>query len=325
MNNFNRYKFFPINNNLNSKQVEPLISEFIVKKKEIDEFEIKDISSLETIKQNSIIFIGKDLEIKNFDQKNLIFITNNEFLFDNISLKNIFFVKDLDKSYNTLVNYMYLHEDRIEFIDEFDKINNSCISKYCKIDSSAKIGNNCVIGRGVEIGSNVIIKNNVVIKNSIIKNNVIISDNSTIGGTGFGFNLKNMGSTNVNPHIGIVYLDKNVNIGTNCTVDRAKLDVTYIGANSMLDNFVHIGHNVKLGENACIAAQSGISGSVKIGKNFLAGGQSGFAGHISIGDNVIVAAKSGVTKNIKSNSIIAGFPAIDIKEWKKNIIRNKKK
>ena len=92
----------------------------------------------------------------------------------------------------------------------------------------------------------------------------------------------------------------------------------------MLDNLIHIAHNVVLGKNTCIAAQTGISGSVTIGDNVIIGGQVGFAGHIKIGKNVIVAAKSGVTKNIKDNSVIAGFPAIDIKEWKKNIINQKK-
>ena len=79
-----------------------------------------------------------------------------------------------------------------------------------------------------------------------------------------------------------------------------------------------------MSDNACIAAQTGISGSVIIGKNSTIGGQSGFAGHIKIGDNVVIAAKSGVTKNIKDNSVVAGFPAIDIKEWKKMVIRQKK-
>ena len=92
----------------------------------------------------------------------------------------------------------------------------------------------------------------------------------------------------------------------------------------MIDNLVHVGHNVSIGENACIAAQTGISGSVKIGNNVTIGGKAGFAGHIKIGDNVIIAARSGVTKNIKDNSTVAGFPAIDIKEWKKNIVRNRK-
>ena len=92
----------------------------------------------------------------------------------------------------------------------------------------------------------------------------------------------------------------------------------------MIDNMVHIGHNVLIGKNACIAAQTGISGSVKIGDNVTIGGQVGFAGHISIGQNVIIAAKSGVTKNIKDNSVVAGFPAIDMKEWKKDVIRLRK-
>ena len=92
----------------------------------------------------------------------------------------------------------------------------------------------------------------------------------------------------------------------------------------MIDNMVHIAHNVLIGNNACIAAQTGISGSVIIGENVTIGGQVGFAGHISIGNNVVVAAKSGVTKNIKDNSVVAGFPAIDIKEWKKKIIKERK-
>ena len=92
----------------------------------------------------------------------------------------------------------------------------------------------------------------------------------------------------------------------------------------MIDNLVHIAHNVEIGDNACIAAQTGISGSVIIGNNVTIGGQAGFAGHLKIGDNVVVAAKSGVTKNILDNSVVAGFPATDIKVWKKNIIRNRK-
>ena len=92
----------------------------------------------------------------------------------------------------------------------------------------------------------------------------------------------------------------------------------------MIDNMVHIAHNVIIGESACIAAQTGISGSVTIGDNVTIGGQVGFAGHIKIGDNAVIAAKSGVTKNIKDNSRVAGFPATDIREWKKNLIRQKK-
>ena len=92
----------------------------------------------------------------------------------------------------------------------------------------------------------------------------------------------------------------------------------------MIDNLVHIAHNVQLGDYACIAAQTGIAGSVTIGKNVTIGGQVGLAGHIKIGQNVVIAAKSGVTKDINDNSVVAGFPAIDIKEWKRKIIKEKK-
>ena len=92
----------------------------------------------------------------------------------------------------------------------------------------------------------------------------------------------------------------------------------------MLDNLIHIAHNVSIGSNACIAAQTGISGSVFIDNDVIIGGQVGFAGHIKIGKESIIAAKSGVTKSIKPKSIVAGFPAIDIKKWKKIIIKLKK-
>ena len=153
---------------------------------------------------------------------------------------------------------------------------------------------------------------------------MVISDNSCIGTSGFGFDFNNRGSLNLNPQLGVTIIDDNVHIGSSCTIDRGKIDITYIGKNSMIDNMVHVAHNVIIGNNACIAAQTGISGSVKIGDNVTIGGQVGFSGHITIGENVIVAARSGVTKNIQDNSVVAGFPAVDIKEWKKNIIRQRK-
>ena len=132
------------------------------------------------------------------------------------------------------------------------------------------------------------------------------------------------GASFLNPQIGIVYIDNNSRIGSGCTIDRAKIDTTYIGRNCMIDNLVHIAHNVHISESACIAAQTGISGSVFIDKNVTIGGQVGIAGHLNIGKNVIIAAKSGVTKNINENSAVAGFPALDIKLWKKILLDEKK-
>ena len=319
---YNKYDFYDLNKKIPSIDIKDALGDLIIDKSINFNFEIQNICSLENINSSSAIFINSDKDITLLEDNILVITNNKKFL---KKYKNCVLVKDLNKSFKVLADYIYLHDDSLNFRDEFNFINNSSISKLSKIDPSVKIGRNCVIGRGVVIGKNTIIKNNVIIKNSIIRNNAIISDNSTIGCTGFGFDLSNMGSINLSPHIGIVYIDENVSIGSNCSIDKAKIDFTYIGKNSMIDNLVHIAHNVVIGNNACIAAQTGIAGSVKIGNNLICGGQSAFAGHITIGDNVLVAGKSGVTKNLKDKSSVAGFPATDINKWKKSIILNRKK
>ncbi len=322
--NFSRQNFHPIKKKIKSNNLKNIIKDDIIDQRLNLSFEIHDISSMDTYRDNSILFLDKFIDIKQYDSKNIILITNNKKIFDNKIIQNIIFVKDINNCFNNIINYIFSHDDSLDYLDKFDLINNSYISKDAKVHKTSKIFSNCVIGKGVEIGKNCIIKNNVVIKNALIKDNVVISDNSSIGTTGFGFDFKKRGSLYLNPQIGIVIIDQNVHIGSSCTIDRGKIDYTYIGKNSMIDNIVHIAHNVKIGKNACIAAQTGISGSVIIGDNVTIGGQAGFAGHIKIGKNVVIAAKSGVTKNINDNSIVAGFPAIDIKEWKKRIIREKK-
>ena len=322
MRSFNRENFFPIKNKINTDFLSTFLGEGLLSSKISNNFEIFDISSLSIIRNNSLLFLENELNIKNIESKNLHVISNSK---ENLKYyENISIVKNLNTSYNEILNYLFFHDDNKNFPDEFSLVNGSYISKYANIDKSSEIGKNCFISRGVEIGKNCVIKNNVVIKNSIIGNNVIISDSTSIGTTGFGFDFKTRGSQHLNPQLGIVIIDDGVHLGARCSIDRAKIDFTLIGENSMVDNMVHIGHNCVIGKNACIAAQTGISGSVTIGQNVTIGGQVGFAGHIIIGDNVIIAAKSGVTKNIKDNSVVAGFPAIDMKEWKKNIIRQKK-
>ncbi len=321
---FDRKNFFSIKNKYDSNSIIKIINESLINKRITNNFDILDISSLTIPRDNSVLFLDKKISFSGLNLNTILFVTDKEYIFNNEKLINILLVKNISSTWNTIINSIYSHEDSIDYDDEFIYSNNSYISKHAKIDSTSKIFNNCVIGKGVEIGKNCIIKNNVVIKNSLIKNNVVVCDNTSIGTTGFGFDYKVRGSSFLNPQIGIVILDDNVYIGSGCTIDRAKIDYTYIGKNSMLDNLIHVAHNVIIGQNACIAAQTGISGSVVIGNNVTVGGKVGFAGHLKIGDNVVVAARSGVTKNIKENSVVAGFPAIDIKEWKKNIIRQRK-
>ncbi len=321
---FSRSNFFFKQNSVKSNDLKKIIKNNFINQRIKANFEINEISSLKNFKDNSILFLDKDLQFTKSKLNNVIIITNDQKLFNIKKFQNIILVKKLNDAFIEVINYLFSHEDSLSYEDEFKYLNNSYISKNAIIDNSSKILNNCVIGKGVEIGKNCIIKNNVVIKNSVIKDNVVICDNTSIGTTGFGFDSNKRGSSNLIPQIGIVIIDDNVHIGSSCTIDRGKIDATYIGKNSMIDNMVHIAHNVLIGHNACIAAQTGISGSVTIGENVTIGGQVGFAGHISIGNNVVVAAKSGVTKNIKDNSVVAGFPAIDIKEWKKKIIKERK-
>ncbi len=322
MKNFKRENFFPLKKkymieDLN-KLIEPETNIFKLKKN----FFVNDISSLSTLRDCSIIFLESELNNINISSKDIHVVTDkqeNIKYYDSISI-----VKNINKAYNCILNALFYHEDQSGFPDEYEYVNGSYISKFCKINNNVEIGKNCLISRGVEIDENTIIKNNVVIKNSLLGKNVIICDNSSIGTTGFGFDFNLRGSLHLNPQIGVVIIEDNVHIGASCAVDRGKIDSTLICKNSMIDNMVHIAHNVTVGENCCIAAQTGISGSVKIGKNVTIGGQAGFAGHIKIGNNTVIAARSGVTKDIKENSVVAGFPAVDIKEWKKNLIRQRK-
>ncbi len=196
------------------------------------------------------------------------------------------------------------------------------IAENCSISKNVIIENNVIIDRGVNIGENTFIGNNCVISNAIIGKNCVIESGTIIGGSGFGFAPNEKISIQ---HIGNVIIGDNVKIGSNCTIDRASIDSTIIEDNVRLDNLIQVAHGVKISMNSIIAAQVGIAGSTLIGSNCIIGGQAGISGHLKIGNNVKIAAKSGVTKNVKDNMTIAGFPAIDIRKWKKNIIKLNKR
>ena len=201
---------------------------------------------------------------------------------------------------------------------EFDKKvkfgKNVLIGKNVSIGSNCLIGHNTIIEKNVSIGENCSIGSNTIIRNSLIKNNVKILDNCVIGKHGFGFfPMKN--SNLRYPHIGIVIIEDNCEIGSNATIDRGSMSNTIIGKNTYLDNQIHIAHNVNIGENSIIAGQVGIAGSSIIGKNVRIGGQAGISGHLKIGDNVDIAGGSGVIKDIPNNTKVMGYPAKNIREF----------
>jgi UDP-3-O-[3-hydroxymyristoyl] glucosamine N-acyltransferase len=209
---FDRNQFHPLKNKINNSIIKTLLNNHVVDHKLFDDKEITKFCSLNNLNDNSILFVDikNTSSFKTNDKSNLILFTNDKDFFSDVDKINIFLIDDIDKSFLILANFMFHHEDQIDFEDEFNLINNSYISKYASVHKTSKIYNNCVIGRGVQIGKNCIIKNNVVIKNAIIKDNVLIGDNTSIGTSGFGFNLNNLGAKNLLPQIGIVVIDENV-------------------------------------------------------------------------------------------------------------------
>jgi len=205
---------------------------------------------------------------------------------------------------------------------------NTQIGDFVSIKENTQLGDNCIILDNCSIGPNVFIASDTTIypnnsiSNTIIGSFSVIQSGCSIGDPGFGFFSKDK---TIIQHIGNVIIGNNTNIGSNCTIDRATLDSTIIGNQVRIDNLVHIAHNVKIGDETIIAGQTGIAGGTEIGNNCLIGGQVGINGHITIGNKVTIAAKSGVTKSIADNLIIAGFPAIDIRKWRKIIINQIRK
>ena len=154
----------------------------------------------------------------------------------------------------------------------------------------------------------------MIIRNTIIEDQVNILDGCVIWKKGFGF-FPNKEKNIRYPHIGIVIISKNCEIGCGATIDRGSMSNTIIGKNTYLDNQIHIAHNVNIGENSIIAGQVGIAGSSIIGKNVRIGGQAGISGHLKIGDNVDIAGGSGVIKDIPNNTKVMGYPAKNIREF----------
>jgi UDP-3-O-[3-hydroxymyristoyl] glucosamine N-acyltransferase len=215
------------------------------------------------------------------------------------------------------------------------------VGKNGKIDPTASIGPNCVIsdhvtiaantvilagcyiGEGVEIGENTRLDANVTIYHRvIIKNRVIISSGTVIGSDGFGI-AKHQGVWHKVPQLGSVIIEDDVEIGSNCSIDRGAIDNTVIEKGVKLDNLIQIGHNVRIGEHTAMAGCVGVAGSTTIGKNCLVGGSAGFSGHLTIADNVVITGDTAVTKSIREPGIYSSGVGglVTNLEWKKTSAR----
>ena len=205
---------------------------------------------------------------------------------------------------------------KVKFENSVQYGHNVLIGENVKIGKNCLIGHNTIIEKNVIIGSNCSIGSNVILRNSIIEDNVSILDGCIIGKKGFGF-FPNKQKNLRYPHIGIVFIGENSEIGSGTTIDRGSMSNTIIGKNTFLDNQIHIAHNNKIGDNCIIAGQVGFAGSSIVGNNVMIGGQAGISGHLKIGNNVQIGGGSGVIRDISDNSKVMGYPSKDLRKFLK--------
>ena len=263
-----------------------------------------------------------------------ITIVNNDFVPENELATTLIKVDDAYQSFSKILEYynqVKLMKSGIEqpsvisenltYGEQLYLGSFSYVGKNVTIGNNVKIYPNCFIGDNVSIGDNCIFFAGVKIYSETeIGNNCNFHSGCVVGSDGFGFAPTEEGTYNKIPQIGNVIIEDDVEIGANTTIDRATLGITLIRKGVKLDNHIQIAHNVEIGENTVIAAQTGIAGSTKIGSNCLIGGQVGIAGHLTIGNNVRVQAQSGIGKNIADGEIIQGSPAFNYSDFSKSYV-----
>ncbi len=304
------------------------------------EIKITGINDIENAKKGDITFLSnlKYIEYLNSTKASAIIIDKKVDLPKNSKLTFLI----VNDSYSSFALLLYEIEklnmsnkkgiESPSFIHKKSKIGkNIYLGAFCYIAKNVTIGDNCKIYPYTYIGDNCIIGNNTIIypgvkiyNSSEIGDKCTIHANAVIGSDGFGFAPSEDGSYSTIPQIGNVIIKNNVSIGSNTVIDRATLNSTIIEDGVKLDNLIQIAHNVIIGENTVIAAQSGISGSTSIGKNSMLGGQVGIVGHLKMGDNIKYGAQSGITKNMKGNQTLLGYPAMTKEKYIKSYIIFKK-
>jgi len=193
----------------------------------------------------------------------------------------------------------------------------SVIASEASIGEGTQIMENVYIGPHVKLGSHCFIYPGVrILHGTVIGDNCIIQSNTVIGSEGFGYTPTADGTLKKIPQLGNVIIENNVEIGCNCAIDRGSIKDTIIRSGVKLDNLIQVAHNVEIGSNTVIAAQTGLAGSTKVGSNCMIGGQVGIVGHITVADNTQIQAQSGLSKTVKKpGTAWYGSPAIDYKNY----------
>lgn len=321
--------------NFTAGQIADQLNGTVVGNRDVD---INTLSKIEEGKKGSLTFLANPKYTEFiYSTDASATIVSNDFEPTEKITTTLIKVKDPYSSFTTILELFNDDKSKRSGIsDKSDIDKSSTISKssyvgsFTTIGKNSIVGDNCVIDNQVFIGDNVKIGNNCkiypgtkILNDTIIGNSCIIHSSCSIGSDGFGFAPNDDGTYKKIPQTGNVVIGNNVEIGSNSTIDRATIGSTIIKDGVKLDNQIQIAHNVEIGENTAIAAQSGIAGSTKIGKNCMIGGQVGIIGHLKIGDNVKIQAQAGVTSDVESNARITGTPAISYMNYNKSYIHFK--
>lgn len=309
------------------------------------------------VEGNPDVWVNKLSKIEAGEDHSLSFLANpkyTQFIYETkatVVIVNESFVAEQPVP-ATLIRVADAYAAFAKLLEIYNKIQNdkTGIEQPSFIDPSAKLGNTIYVGAFAYIGKNVILGDNVKIyphayvgdnvvikKNSIvfsgakiysmceIGENCIIHSGVVLGADGFGFVPNASGAYDKIPQTGNVILENHVEIGANTAIDRATLGSTIIREGTKLDNLIQIGHNVEVGKNTVIVAQTGIAGSTKIGNNCVIGGQVGMVGHITIADKVKIQAQSGVNNSINDEGVaVQGSPAFNIVDYKRSYVLYRK-
>ena len=300
--------------------------------------EVFRLSKIEEGTEGSLTFLSNPKYLNYiYSTEASVTIVNNTFVPEYELTTTLIKVEDAYQAFSKLLEYYNHVKNNKSGIEQPSVISeNVKYGKQLYLGSFSFIGNNVILGDNVKIhpncyvGDNVIIGDNVtlfagakVFSETIIGNNCAIYSGAIIGSDGFGFAPHADGTYSKIPQIGNVIIEDNVDIGSCTTIDRATMGSTIIRKGVKLDNQIQVAHNVEIGENTVIAAQTGIAGSTKIGKNCMIGGQVGFAGHLTIGNNVRIQAQSGVGRNVKDGEILQGSPTFGYTEFSKSYVHFK--
>lgn len=299
------------------------------------EAEVFQLSKIEEGANGSLTFLANP-KYQNYiyTTKATVTIVNRSFQPEQSITTTLIKVDDAYKAFSKLLEYYNQVKLMKSGIEQPSFLSDSVtygeglyLGAFCYVGKNVKIGNNVKIYPNSFIGDNVTIGDNCVLfagvriySETVIGAHCTIHSGVIIGSDGFGFAPDENGVFSKVPQIGNVILEDHVDVGSCTTIDRATLGSTIIRKGVKLDNQIQVAHNVEIGENTVIAAQTGIAGSTKIGKGCMIGGQVGIVGHLTIGDGVKIQAQSGIGKNIKDGEVIQGSPAFNYGDFSKSYI-----